>query len=48
MHLFISLITAVSVFLTFGCANSSIKMPERDLLIILNDKSKIGGQLYCL
>ena len=41
MYLFISLITAVSVFLTFGCANSSIKMPQRDQLIISNDKSTI-------
>ncbi len=41
MRLFIPLITTVSVFLTFGCANSFIKMPERDQLIISNNKSTI-------
>ncbi len=41
MRLFIPFIMTVSVFFSFGCANSSIKMPESDLLIISNDKSTI-------
>ena len=41
MRLFIPFLTTVSVFLSFGCANSSIKMPESNLLIISNDKTTI-------
>ncbi len=41
MRLFIPFLTTVSVFLGFGCANSSIKMPERDQLIISNNKSTV-------
>ena len=41
MRLFIPFLTTVSVFLSFGCANSSIKMPERDQLIISNNKSTV-------
>ncbi len=41
MRLFIPFLTTVSVFLSFGCANSSIKMPESNLLILSNDKTTI-------
>lgn len=41
MRLFISFITAVSLFFTLGCSNSSIKMPENNQLIISNDKTTI-------
>ena len=41
MRLFIPFITTVSLFLSFGCANSSIKMPESNQLLISNEKTTI-------
>ena len=41
MHVFISSIMAVSLFLLSGCIRSALTMPERDLLIIANEKSSI-------
>ena len=41
MRLFISFITSVSVFITLGCTNSSIKVLENNQLIISNDKTTI-------
>ena len=41
MRLFISFLSAVSLFLSLGCSSSSITMPERDLLVMSNDKTSI-------
>ena len=41
MRLFISFLSAVSLFLSLGCSSSSITMPERGLLIISNDMTSI-------
>ena len=41
MQLFTLLISALSLFFILGCSQSSIKMPERNVLLISNDQTQI-------
>jgi len=41
MQLFTSFISALSLFFILGCTQSSIKMPERNVLLISNDQTQI-------